>query len=132
MCLPDNTEDVNVNVFNNRNKYASKGDKNCEIDEYFKYCSYIKSRIDHLVIMCDVIIDTSDTVLIYSIDKKATYIIDYYIFHIFLLAAIFLLLLINIGINCYYITHRLKQIRLNILLYKLYKMTNNDKLIKLT
>ena len=55
----------------------------CEINEYLKNYTYMKRLIDDSVITCDEIINAADTVPIYSIDNKASYKMDYYIFHFF-------------------------------------------------
>lgn len=55
----------------------------CEINEYLKSYTYMKRLIDDSVITCDEIINAADTVPIYSIDNKASYKMDYYIFHFF-------------------------------------------------
>ena len=43
----------------------------------------MKRLIDDSVITCDEIINATDTVPIYSIDNKASYKMDHYIFHFF-------------------------------------------------
>lgn len=48
-------------------------DKHFDIDEYLKCCICIEFNIDDLVIACDEIVNTSETVLINSNDKNATY-----------------------------------------------------------
>ena len=59
--------------------------------------------VDDSVIMCDEIVNMSETESTETMDKKRTYKKDYYISHIFLLAAVLLLLLAVIAIGCYYI-----------------------------
>ena len=73
----------------NPNTYAYKCDKDCEIKEYLKNYTFVKSIIDDLVITCDEILDTPDTM---SID----------------LVTIRLLFLIIIA-NYYYTKYQLKQ-----------------------
>ena len=80
----------------------------------------MESLVNDSVIACDKITDTSEIVSIDSINKKAKYKIDYYIFHNTLVInkfkTIFQIiqfihihtLLIFIAFNCYYIKHWLK------------------------
>ena len=58
----------------------------------------MKSFIDNSVITCDEIIDTAETMPINSNDKKATYKMDYYIWHTFLLVTILLLKIVIITV----------------------------------
>ena len=69
----------------------------CETDEYLKNHTCIKSIIHN----------------------KTIYKMDYYISHTFLVVTIFLLLLIIIVINPYYIQHKLKQNYITTLIYKM-------------
>ena len=67
----------------------------------------MKSLIVDSVITCDEVIGTLDTVPINSNDEKATYKVDYYILHIFLLVTILILVIVTI---CYYcIKDRIKE-----------------------
>ena len=66
-----------------------------EIDEHLKSCDYMKILINDVVIIFDEVIDTPETVLIHSINKKKSkYEIDYSISYIILLVTIFFLLFI--------------------------------------
>ena len=60
----------------------------------------MKSLIEYSVITWDKIEDTQETVSVASVNKKARYKIDYYIFLTILLVTLCLLLLIIIAINC--------------------------------
>ena len=55
----------------NPSTYPCECDIDCKIDEYLKSSTCEKSIIDDLVIMCEEIIDTPNTVPINSLDKKA-------------------------------------------------------------
>ena len=52
---------------------ASECDKHCDIDEYLRNCTFTKSITVDLVITCDEIVETPETVLINSHDKEAAY-----------------------------------------------------------
>ena len=52
----------------------------CEINEYLENCTFMKSIINDSVIKC--VLDTQEAVSFDSINKKATYKMDYYAFHI--------------------------------------------------
>ena len=73
----------------------------------------MKSITNDLVITCDKIVDTPETVLINSNDKKATYKIKDHIEHTFLLVTILLLKIVTI----YYILHKTSIKKKNILPY---------------
>ena len=52
----------------------------CEINEYLENCTFMKSIINDSVIKC--VLDTQEAVPFDSVNKKATYKMDYYAFHI--------------------------------------------------
>ena len=52
---------------------ASEFDKHCDIDEYLRNCTFTKSITVDLVITCDEIVETPETVLINSHDREAAY-----------------------------------------------------------
>ena len=80
-----------------------------------------ESVSDYLVITCgDEMVNTSTS----SFDKKAIIKwMNYYFLHTILLVLIYLVLLIIIAINCYYIKHQLKN-KNNTKTY--YHINNND------
>ena len=58
------------------------------ISDYLKTCTCVKSIIRDLVITCDEIVDTPETMSINSNNKKAAFKMGYYILHTFSLATI--------------------------------------------
>ena len=54
----------------NHSTCACEFDKHCEIDEYLKNCTCVKIIIGDLVIACDEILDTQETML--AIQKIVT------------------------------------------------------------
>ena len=78
-----------------------EGDKDCKIDEYLKNCTLIKSIVFDLVIICNEIMNVSETASIYSIDKKVAYETNHCPLCTLLLATMCLLLLTVTAINCY-------------------------------
>ena len=47
-----------------------EGDKDCKIDEYLKNCTLIKSIVFDLVILCNEIVNVSETPLFILLIKK--------------------------------------------------------------